>query len=295
MANITYPNVFSTGGTILASEMNANFNAITAQVNGNLDSNNLATGAVDENQLAPGAVTNAKVNANANIDASKLGTGVVSTTEFNFLNGVTSAIQTQLDAKLDDNNLTPSRALVSDANGNVASSAVTATELGYLDGVTSNIQTQLTALDTGKQDVVAGVSDTEIGYLSTVTSDIQTQLNAKLESVDTADITTGAVTPAKTSFMPYEAIYMGGVASAGGADSFLGLPSGWSASKTGTGTYLVTHNLGTAGYGIYLSRGWARVSGFGINSFNVSTYSHANSPVDLTLADSGFTFLVILK
>lgn len=40
-------------------------------------------------------------------------------------------------------NLTASRALISDSNGKVAVSPVTSTELGYLDGVTSNIQTQL--------------------------------------------------------------------------------------------------------------------------------------------------------
>ena len=40
-------------------------------------------------------------------------------------------------------NLTTSRALVSDANGDVSVSAVTSTEIGYLDGVTSSIQTQL--------------------------------------------------------------------------------------------------------------------------------------------------------
>jgi len=39
--------------------------------------------------------------------------------------------------------LTASRALVSDGNGDVSISAVTATEIGYLDGVTSAIQTQL--------------------------------------------------------------------------------------------------------------------------------------------------------
>lgn len=43
------------------------------------------------------------------------------------------------------NNLTASKALVSDANGKVAASSVTATELGYLSGVTSSIQTQLNA------------------------------------------------------------------------------------------------------------------------------------------------------
>jgi hypothetical protein len=41
--------------------------------------------------------------------------------------------------------LTASRALVSDGNGDVSISAVTATEIGYLDGVTSSLQTQLNA------------------------------------------------------------------------------------------------------------------------------------------------------
>jgi len=42
-------------------------------------------------------------------------------------------------------NLTVSRALVSDGNGDVSISAVTSTEIGYLDGVTSAIQTQIDA------------------------------------------------------------------------------------------------------------------------------------------------------
>jgi len=46
---------------------------------------------------------------------------------------------------IDQENLTVSRALVSDESGKVAASAVTATELGYVDGVTSAIQTQLNA------------------------------------------------------------------------------------------------------------------------------------------------------
>jgi hypothetical protein len=46
-------------------------------------------------------------------------------------------------SKMED--LTASRALVSDGNGDVSVSAVTATEIGYLDGVTSNIQTQIDA------------------------------------------------------------------------------------------------------------------------------------------------------
>ncbi len=44
-------------------------------------------------------------------------------------------------SKMED--LTASRALVSDGNGDVSVSAVTSTEIGFLDGVTSAIQTQL--------------------------------------------------------------------------------------------------------------------------------------------------------
>src|SRR6056300_1417468 len=77
----------------------------------------------------------------------------VTSTELGYLDGVTSAIQTQLNAKqatitgaattIDDTDLTASRALASDGSGKVAVSAVTSTEIGHLDGVTSAIQTQL--------------------------------------------------------------------------------------------------------------------------------------------------------
>lgn len=80
----------------------------------------------------------------------------VSATELGYLQGVTSAIQTQLNAKqatitgaattITASNLTANRALISDASGKVGVSAtVSDTELGYLDGVTSAIQTQLDA------------------------------------------------------------------------------------------------------------------------------------------------------
>jgi len=44
-------------------------------------------------------ITNAKISASAAIDATKIGGGVVSNTEFSYLDGVTSAIQTQINAK----------------------------------------------------------------------------------------------------------------------------------------------------------------------------------------------------
>ena len=155
------------------------------------------------------------------IDATRIGGGDVSTTEFDYLNGVTSAIQTQLDAKnatitgsattIDTESLTANRAVISNGSQKIAVSDVTDTELGYLDGVSSNVQTQLnakqstitgaaTTIDTedltasraltsngsGKVEVSA-VTSTELGYLDGVTSAIQTQLDAKQTS--DADLT----------------------------------------------------------------------------------------------------------
>ncbi len=143
-----------------------------------------------------------------------LTSSAVTTTELGYVGGVTSAIQTQLNAKqatitgaattITSSNLTVSRAVTSNASGKVDVSATTDTELGYVSGVTSAIQTQLNA----KQATITGaattivssdlalsravVSDgsgkvaaatttsTEIGYVNGVTSAIQTQIDAKV-------------------------------------------------------------------------------------------------------------------
>ena len=85
----------------------------------------------------------------------KVEVSAVTSTELGYLDGVTSAIQTQIDGKqatitgaattIDTEDLTASRALVSDGSGKVAVSSVTSTELGYVSGVTSAVQTQLDA------------------------------------------------------------------------------------------------------------------------------------------------------
>ena len=75
----------------------------------------LADDAVGADELAANAVVNASVASSAAIAFSKM------------------------------EDLTASRALVSDGSGDVSVSAVTSTEVGYLDGVTSAIQTQLNA------------------------------------------------------------------------------------------------------------------------------------------------------
>ena len=94
----------------------------------------------------------------ASSGTGKIEVSAVTATELGHLDGVTSAIQTQLDAKqatitgaattIDDADLTVSRALVSSGSGKVAVSDVTSTELGHLDGVTSAVQTQIDGLTT---------------------------------------------------------------------------------------------------------------------------------------------------
>ena len=94
----------------------------------------------------------------ASSGSGKIEVSAVTATELGHLDGVTSAIQTQLDAKqatitgaattIDDADLTASRALVSSGSGKVAVSDVTSTELGHLDGVTSAVQTQINTLTT---------------------------------------------------------------------------------------------------------------------------------------------------
>jgi hypothetical protein len=118
-----------------------------------------------------GVVSNAKLGTG--IDAAKLADGTVSNAEFQTLNGVTSAIQTQLDGKVDENaaitGATKTK-ITYDAKGlvtagddlaatdlpsgidaaKIANGTISNTEFQYLNGVTDNIQTQFG----GKQDLL---------------------------------------------------------------------------------------------------------------------------------------------
>lgn len=80
----------------------------------------------------------------------------VTSTEIQYLDGVTSNIQTQLNNKAANSHthtatqvtgLTASRAMISDSSGHPSVSNVTSTELNYLDGATSNIQNQINTLN----------------------------------------------------------------------------------------------------------------------------------------------------
>ena len=150
----------------------------------------------DGTDLAYGQIVNASVDASADIAYSKLAniaghsllgnaTGssasaaaITSSTNNEVLrrNG-TLGFGLLVDANIDSaaaiafskmENLTVSRALVSDGSGDVSVSDITTTELGYLDGVSSNIQTQLG----NKQDAIAASSNNRLARYSG-TNDVQ--------------------------------------------------------------------------------------------------------------------------
>ena len=77
------------------------------------------------------------------LSATSLTVGDVSNTEFGYLDGVTSAIQTQIDTKAPLAGPTFSGTVVLPSTTSIGN--VSATELGYVDGVTSAIQIQIDA------------------------------------------------------------------------------------------------------------------------------------------------------
>lgn len=87
---------------------------------------------------------------------SALAVATTTATEIGYVNGVTSAIQTQMDLKAPKASpvftgtigtpLTASRAIATDGSGNLSVSTTTATELGYVAGATSSLQTQINAI-----------------------------------------------------------------------------------------------------------------------------------------------------
>ena len=133
--------------------------------------------------------------------SGKVAISDVTATELGYVDGVTSAIQTQIDSKqatitgaattIDDTNLTASRAVVSDGSGKVAVSAVTSTEIGYLDGVSSAIQTQINTTNTNVTD-----NSSRIAATVTETTAVETRRVANIAGA-VSTITTGNLTASK--------------------------------------------------------------------------------------------------
>jgi hypothetical protein len=96
---VTLADTGTVTGTMIASDtiVNADINSAAAIAYSKLN----LTGGIVNADIANDTITNAKINTAAGIDWTKLGiSSTVSATEIGYVDGVTSAIQTQLDSKL---------------------------------------------------------------------------------------------------------------------------------------------------------------------------------------------------
>jgi len=151
---VTLPSTTSIGNvdSTEISYLNGVTSSIQTQLNAKAPTANPTfTGTVT---LPAGTIVNADIKSDAAIDWTKLAiSSTVSSTEIGYVDGVTSAIQTQLNSKV--SNVDPTFT----ANG----LTISATELGYLDGLESNIQAQLNSK-------VSSVSPTFTGTVGLGTS-----------------------------------------------------------------------------------------------------------------------------
>ena len=141
-----------TPGTIYGTISSSSFSTDTT-VNVTWDSGSLSNETLTN--IFVGILSKSNNSLPTGINATAIADGSVSNTEFEYLDGVTSDIQTQLNAKqatitgaattITSSDLSTNKALVSSGTGKVAASSVTATELGYVSGLSSSAQTQLDA------------------------------------------------------------------------------------------------------------------------------------------------------
>ena len=132
-------------------------------------SSELAANAVDTAAIASTAVTTAKI-ANDAVTQAKIADDAVGADQLASNAVVNASVASGAAIAFSKMaNLTTSRALVSDGNGDVSVSAVTSTEIGYLDGVTSNVQTQINNI-AGYPQVITTLTS---GTSYTIPSDAQ--------------------------------------------------------------------------------------------------------------------------
>ncbi len=235
------------------------------ELGGNLDLNGYSVGTADA------------------ADLTKLSEITATSTELNYVDGVTSPIQSQLDNKV------PTSRTV---NGAALSANVTLTQDDIGDGTTykqfsATEKTKLAAVDMGdatgadltKLHAVTATS-TELNYVDGVTSAIQTQLDAKALSSRTITGATsitggGSLTADRTlslvndSAAPGNNQYYG--TDGAGAKGFYAVPTGTLPTQTGnSGKYLTTNGS---------SPSWNTISGISPVYVNVKDYGATGNGV----------------
>jgi hypothetical protein len=143
------------------------------------------TGTVTSTMIADGTILNADINASAAIDWTKLGiSSTVSSTEIGYVDGVTSAIQTQIDSKLATATAASTYApLANPALTGVPTAPTAAANTNTTQiATTAYVQTELTdliggapgALDTLNE--LATALSNDASYSTTITTALATKL-----------------------------------------------------------------------------------------------------------------------
>ena len=240
-------------GTMIANDtiVDADINASAAIAKTKL----ALTGAITATDIANDTITNAKINTAAAIDWTKLGiSSTVSSTEIGYVDGVTSAIQTQLDSKLAtataSSTYAPlaSPALTGTPTAPTATAGTSTTQVAttaFVGTAVSNLVASApAALDTLNE--LAAALGNDASFSTTVTNSIATKLplaggtmsgaiamgTNKITSMGTPTASTDAATKGYVDGVTVAPSNLTGpITSVGAATSI--------ASQTGTGTKFV--------------------------------------------------------
>ena len=209
--------------------------------------------------------------------------GTVSSTELGYVDGVTSAIQTQLNAKAS------ATGVVSSFNG-VTGAVTGVSSVNGSTGAITGLATTASPTFTGNvvlpsTTTIGNVSSTELGYVDGVTSSIQTQLDSKVNStggqlfatfvqVDTGLVTAqGSPTTYSATTNPVtSAALLGGIVIATGSGGYtFTLPTG--------------SDLGTAsGMSTNYSFDWSLINNSGNSVTIFANTNHAIYPSSISVA-----------
>ena len=197
----------------------------------------IADDAVTTGKIANGTIVNADINASAAIDWTKLAiSSTVSATELGYVDGVTSAIQTQLDAKYSSASATTDLAL----KANLASPALTGTPTApTATAGTNTTQIATTAFVTGAvSDLIASAP----GALNTL-DELAAALGDDANFASTVTNSLAAKAPiASPTFTGTVTVAASGIAFTDGTQTKEGVPS-----RTAITSVTDTYNLSTGG------------------------------------------------
>ena len=183
-------------------------------------------------QIKAGVIVNADVNTNAAIDASKIHNGDVSNTEYGYLDGVSSSIQTQLDAKLDDFSSTTDNAITrtdGTTGEAIQDSLITIDDLGALAGAT---QINVDNLQLNGNTISSTDTDGDVIIDPNGTGDIDASTSTIKNVVDPTNAQDAATKAYVDATPPFRIVSTSGVVATSAANTYLIDTSGGVATLT---------------------------------------------------------------